>query len=71
MTFPDPAIDRFVSQLRAHYHAVGLPNADKQADDYVNAIAACAARPSATRPALLRVRLPAARAKKAPAGKLV
>ncbi len=55
MTFPDPAIDRFVSQLRAHYHAVGLPNADKQADDYMNAIAVCAARPSATRPALPRV----------------
>jgi len=34
-----PEIDSFVDELRAHFHAVGLPNADEAAADYRNAIA--------------------------------
>jgi hypothetical protein len=32
-------IFNFVEQLRAHYHAVGLVDADKRANDYAAAIA--------------------------------
>jgi hypothetical protein len=39
MTFPPPEIETFVAQLRDHYHAVGLADADVQADRYAASIA--------------------------------
>lgn len=34
-----PEVDAFVRQLRAHYRACGLADADEQADDYAARIA--------------------------------
>jgi hypothetical protein len=38
MMFPDPAIDSFVAELRAHYRAVGVADADIAADYYAAAL---------------------------------
>ena len=33
-----PEVEKFVEDLRAHYHAIGLARADEHADNYADAV---------------------------------